>query len=39
VEKFVPISARLIANKANFKFKRAIIEDVKAKLFEQTENL
>jgi ATP phosphoribosyltransferase len=39
VEKFVPISARLIANKANFKFKSAIIEDVKAKLFEQTENL
>ena len=39
VEKFVPISARLIANKANFKFKSEIIEDVKAKLFEQTENL
>ncbi len=39
VEKFVPISARLIANKANFKFKSDVIEDVKAKLFEQTENL
>lgn len=39
VEKFVPISARLIANKANFKFKSEMIEDVKAKLFEQTENL
>jgi ATP phosphoribosyltransferase len=39
IEKFVPISARLIANKANFKFKSQIIEDVKAKLFEQTENL
>lgn len=39
VEKFVPISARLIANKANFKFKSEMIEDVKAKLLEQTENL
>lgn len=39
VERFVPISARLIANKANFKFKSAIIKDVKDRLFEQTENL
>ena len=37
VEKFVPISARLIANKANFKFKSEMIEKVKRSLQEQTE--
>lgn len=39
VEKFVPISARLIANKANFKFKNEVIERVAAELGKQTENL
>ena len=39
VEKFVPISARLIANKANFKFKSEKIEAIKRSLKEQTENL
>ena len=38
VEKFVPISARLIANKANFKFKSAIIEKIISELKKQTEN-
>ena len=38
VEKFVPISARLIANKANFKFKSAIIENIISELKKQTEN-
>ena len=37
VEKFTPISARLIANKANFKFKGEVIERVREKLKEQTE--
>ena len=37
VEKFLPISARLIANKANFKFKSDIIEKITAQLKEQTE--
>lgn len=37
VEKFMPISARLIANKANFKFKNQIIEKIKSSLAEQTE--
>lgn len=37
VEKFKPISARLIANKANFKFKSQMIEKVKASLKEQVE--
>ena len=37
VEKFVPISARLIANKANFKFKSEIIENIMAELKNQTE--
>ena len=37
VEKFVPISARLIANKANFKFKSEIIEKIMAELKAQTE--
>ena len=38
VEKFMPISARLIANKANFKFKSQQIEKIKASLAVQTEN-
>ncbi len=37
VEKFVPISARLIANKANFKFKSDKIEQVRNELCKQTE--
>ena len=37
VEKFLPISARLIANKANFKFKYQIIEKIMAELKAQTE--
>ena len=32
VERFLPISARLIANKSSFKFKTEIIEDVRKKL-------
>ena len=32
IEKFVPISARLIANKSNFKFKSEIIEKLKEQL-------
>ena len=36
VEKFLPISARLIANKANFKFKNEIIEKITSSLAEQT---
>ena len=39
VDKFQPISARLIANKANFKFKSESIEKIMASLKEQTENL
>ncbi len=39
IETVVPISARLIANRAAFKFKTAEIEDVAAKLAEQTEAL
>ena len=31
VEKFLPISARLIANKSSFKFKTQVIEDIVAK--------
>ena len=38
VEKFVPISARLIANKANFKFKSDVIENIMEELKKQTEN-
>jgi ATP phosphoribosyltransferase len=38
VEKFVPISARLISNKASFKFKGEIIEKVVKELSLQTEN-
>ena len=37
VEKFMPISARLIANKANFKFKNEIIEKITRSLAAQTE--
>ncbi|MBQ7349162.1 MAG: ATP phosphoribosyltransferase [Clostridia bacterium] len=37
VEKFMPISARLIANKANFKFKNQLIEKIMQSLAEQTE--
>ena len=35
IEKFIPISARLIANKSAFKFKSEIIETIKNKLYEQ----
>lgn len=37
VEKFLPISARLIANKANFKFKSQVIEKIIAELSEKVE--
>lgn len=37
LEKFLPISARLIANKASFKFKSKIIEKVMFELEKQTE--
>ncbi len=37
IDKFVPISARLIANKANFKFKCDRIESIRAGLKELTE--
>ena len=37
IEKFVPISARLIANKANFKFKSERIEQIRAGLSALTE--
>ena len=37
VEKFLPISARLIANKSGFKFKTEQIEDIRMKLKELTE--
>ena len=36
-EKFVPISARLIANKSGFKFKTEKIEDIQKKLQALTE--
>ena len=39
VEKFVAISARLIANKSSFKFKSERIEEVTANLAAQTEKL
>ena len=39
VDKFLPISARLIANKAGFKFKSEIIEKIKTKLYMQVETL
>ena len=35
VEKFLPISARLIANKANFKFKSQVIEKIITELSEK----
>jgi ATP phosphoribosyltransferase len=38
VERIVPISARLIANKANFKFKSEVIEKIKSELQRETEN-
>lgn len=37
VERFASISARLICNKSSFKFKNAIIEDVRKKLSEKTD--
>ena len=39
VERFMPISARLIANKSSFKFKTEIIEDITNKLQALAENL
>jgi ATP phosphoribosyltransferase len=39
IEKFVPISARLIANKSSFKFKTEIVEDIREKLALITESL
>ena len=38
VEKFLPISARLIANKANFKFKSQVIEKIIKELKVKVEN-
>ena len=37
VERFASISARLICNKSSFKFKNAIIEDIRKKLSETVE--
>ena len=37
IDTIVPISARLIANKAGFKFKNALIERVVEQLAKQTE--
>ena len=37
IEKFLPISARLIANKSGFKFKTEQIEDIREKLQKLTE--
>ncbi len=39
IDKFIPISARLIANKSGFKFKSDIIETIKSKLYAQVEKL
>ena len=39
VESIVPISARLIANKAGFKFKSGVIDEIVRSLAKQTENL
>ena len=39
IEKFVQISARLIANKSSFKFKSQVIEQITKSLREQTEVL
>ena len=38
IDRFEPISARLIANKASFKFKTAVIEDIKKKLKEASKS-
>ena len=38
IDNIVPISARLIANKASFQFKRAQIENIQYSLKEQVEN-
>ena len=38
VEKFLPISARLIANKSSFKFKTEIIEDIVNKISTAVDN-
>ena len=37
VEKFVAISARLIANKSSFQFNKSKIEEIRSRLAEQTE--
>jgi len=37
-EEIVPISARLVANKASFKFKNELIEKVFSELKKQTED-
>jgi ATP phosphoribosyltransferase len=37
VEKFTPISARLIANKSSYNFKASVIEDLRNGLEKQTE--
>ena len=37
VDKFLPISARLIANKANYKFNVEVIDQITQKLYELTE--
>lgn len=39
IDKFMPISARLIANKSGFKFKSDIIEKIKSGLYLEVENL
>ena len=39
VEKFLPISARLVANKANFNFKSELIEKIMLSLKESKENV
>ena len=38
VEKFCPISARLIANKASFTFRAGMIEEIKTRLAEEINN-
>ena len=37
IDTIVPISARLIANKANFKFKTEAVEKIRNRLAEQLE--
>ena len=39
IDKFIPISARLIANKSGFKFKSEIIEKIKSGLYLEVEKL